>query len=500
MAPPLLQPSCAADGGTTSGPPARGDLPLWWLFFLPLYWFPQSMAWTLVETYLLPFQVAAIVGDSRKHLALSLMMVAANLGSLLAPVFASCSDKAVGAAGRRMRRPFVVVGQLLFGVAVFVLATARGFLIFLLGYLVYTLTASISGPPYAAIYTELIPEAQRGTYGAFWNWQGLVATLGGSGLGALVGEGMLTNWGAYAVAIGLALLSIGPGLVGLGERPGCWAPEPRAPPKVVGVGSRARRGCGLRALLLDFASAFGHAPFRWLFLTNMLNNCYSQLCSIYYVYWFQDEIAPRFDLLGHHLTSSTRAAVAIGSTISIVCSFVLVLPGGWLADRYRRTTIMFATSLLQTVCPLMNALYPTFGLVCLTSLISGVLGGVGSAAGRAIIADCVPLDLATGRPLDPGRDLALMNYSGFLPRIILPAILGLVFTAFDVRSQAYRAFFLAATVIHLGSSLLYLQVGRAQMAGTLARRASGEAAGTAAGAAACDSLCFRSTRQAAAVQ
>jgi hypothetical protein len=31
----------------------RDRLPLWWLFFLPLYWFPQGINFGLIQTYLL---------------------------------------------------------------------------------------------------------------------------------------------------------------------------------------------------------------------------------------------------------------------------------------------------------------------------------------------------------------------------------------------------------------------------------------------------------------
>lgn len=134
-------------------------------------------------------------------------------------------------------------------------------------------------------------------------------------------------------------------------------------------------------------------------------------------------------------------------------------------------------------------------------------GGIGSAAGRAIIADSVPVDAATGKPLDPGRDLSIMNYSGALPRVLLPALLGAVFTAFRSRAFAYKAFFLAASVIHLVSSLLYLQVGQAQRAagvGYTCRAAARQdeaqenekqqPEGPVVGRA-CDSMCFRSRRR-----
>jgi hypothetical protein len=33
-------------------------LPVWWLFFLPLYWFPQSINFGLIQTYLLCVSLA----------------------------------------------------------------------------------------------------------------------------------------------------------------------------------------------------------------------------------------------------------------------------------------------------------------------------------------------------------------------------------------------------------------------------------------------------------
>ena len=48
------------------------QLPRTWLFFLPLYWFPQRITWGLIGTFLIPFQLPLIVGDSRKHMAYSM--------------------------------------------------------------------------------------------------------------------------------------------------------------------------------------------------------------------------------------------------------------------------------------------------------------------------------------------------------------------------------------------------------------------------------------------
>ena len=54
---PLLDPSEGEPEGPGPSRPQAAEadkLPLWWLFFLPMYWFPQSMAWVAVgETVIL---------------------------------------------------------------------------------------------------------------------------------------------------------------------------------------------------------------------------------------------------------------------------------------------------------------------------------------------------------------------------------------------------------------------------------------------------------------
>lgn len=55
-----------------------------------------------------------------------------------------------------------------------------------------------------------------------------------------------------------------------------------------------------------------------------------------------------------------------------------------------------------------------------------------------------------------------MSYSGVLPRLILPGILGIVFASFTDKHVAYKCFFLSAACLHLFSSFLYLKVKQAQ--------------------------------------
>lgn len=127
--------------------------------------------------------------------------------------------------------------------------------------------------------TESICTEQRGFFNAVQQWQTLFVSFGISALGVLLGEHIISNDIAYWIAIALALFPTIPlGLVGLGESPGCWAPEPFAPLSSAAEEERRQQRddrCCKRASATasDFVSAFRYPPFRWLFVCNVFNQC-----------------------------------------------------------------------------------------------------------------------------------------------------------------------------------------------------------------------------------
>jgi Na+/melibiose symporter-like transporter len=207
-------------------------LPHWWLFFLPLYWFPPRVCWGLIETYLIPFQVEAIVGDARKHRAFAQLVVSSNIGSFMGPIWGSISDSCVSSEGRSRRRPMIVIGQSAFCLACAVLAEAndtKKFVVLFVGYVLFTFTATVSGAPYTAVFTT-VPTEQRGLYNSLDSWQSLFVQFIVAGLGVLIGEKVLPDGRAYLLIIVLSVFPTIPlGLMGLGESPGWWSKEPIVP-------------------------------------------------------------------------------------------------------------------------------------------------------------------------------------------------------------------------------------------------------------------------------
>lgn len=127
-----------------------------------------------------------------------------------------------------------------------------------------------------------------------------------------------SNDTGYLVAIALCYFPTIPlGLVGLGESPGCWAPEPYAPladdaAEVAAAARRASSSERFSNLALDFVSAFKFPPFRWLFITNALNACYGQMCGALHTrarwqYWVVVPSSPPNSLLCNGTMTSTHA-------------------------------------------------------------------------------------------------------------------------------------------------------------------------------------------------
>jgi hypothetical protein len=100
--------------------------------------------------------------------------------------------------------------------------------------------------------------------------------------------------------------------------------------------------------------------------TQVCNTVYGTFSSLFFIYWFQDEVGKHgFYLLGRHITNAPQTALAFTGTIGTFCGFFLTAPGGWIADRYphQRAQLLFVSAFLQTACPIVNAYWPTFTAV-----------------------------------------------------------------------------------------------------------------------------------------
>ena len=467
-------------------------LPMYWLFLLGSWVPPQSIFWTLIQTIIVPAQVATIVGDSQKQLALGYVATATNIGGSWGPITGTLSDRCNSRFGRR--RPFMFFGPISFCGALLVMMHAHSLDVFAAGNFLFCFTGAIHCSPFNAILPEIVPVAQRSTAGAIQSWTGTIGSQISAALGVLVGQQLISYTTVYYTAMTINCVLIAPlGLLVVQKRPGCCTPEP-LPPKDPSVEARkGKKYCARHAsAMIHFFDAIRFRPYFWLAIMTAMQTLWGNLQGLFYFYWFEDVISPHFDidipgLPTYHLSNSSQTALAVNQAIGTVGSFVFALPGGWLGDHMEPRTVLVITGYLTCAFPLINALLPTYTWVLLCTAIGGVTSGIAGGSANRFAAECMPCD-EFGKTMNAGRDVMLLGTVSQLTSAIIPPILGHAFGWFSEREVAYRTFFLVAAGVHAISVTLYFLIDPAKE-----HKRVREAAATAATAAAGASTTTKST-------
>jgi MFS family permease len=448
-----------------------GLLPVWWLFVLASWAPPQELFWGLIQSVIVPFQVAVLVGDKQKQVALGYVATANQLGKCWGPCIGTWSDRCDSRCGRR--RPFMLAGPVCFCGALLILQHARALEIFAAGMFSFSLTAAVQCAPFNAILPEIVPPEQRSLAGGIQSWTSTIASQLGSAIGILVGRQCPSNEmvsscreafdSVFYAGMFVNLLLVAPlGVLVVGRGPchrrRCLVPEP-VPAIDPSVQQRAGRPCCLRfsAACLHFFDALRYPPYFWLSVVSVMQTLWSNLQGLFYFYWFEDVIAPNFDVLGHRITNSTVSAVAINSATGTLGAFVFSIPGGILGDRYGRHAVLMSTGYMTCAFPMINAFLPSYSWILLCSVLGGIVSGVSAGAANALNADCMPCD-ASGRPINAGRDRMLLGAFSQLASAIIPPILGHAFGFFHSRAFAYKCFFLCAAGLHFLSVTMLLLI------------------------------------------
>eukprot|EP01051_Picozoa_sp_SAG22_P002115 SAG22_NODE_92_length_20892_cov_11.188429_7_plen_320_part_00 len=269
-----------------------------------------------------------------------------------------------------------------------------------------------------------------------------------------------------------------------------------------GSGGSGAAGAGAGgAGVLGFFAAFGERRFTLGFLYMLTFSTAMLLSNQFLAYWVQDVLGGGvgsvggYSLLGWHLTDSAQSAVAIFTAVTAVASALATVPGGLLADRVGRRSILVLAAALQLWCPVYNGFATQFSGVLLVAAWQGACTGLLGGPIQALQADVLPAG-PDGQPRNASRDVNLIMMAFVLPGIVLPMVLGDAFSWFPSRHDTYRAFFLAAAALLAVQSLFLL--GVAPQDGTTtdadadkaAARARSPRGRLAAAAGLCDRLLF----------
>lgn len=340
------------------------SMPLWWLCWQQFFWFTQFLTFNLLLNILLPFRVVELLGGanaaeaiSSKAFYLALMNTVANFVSLTSVFWGAASDATRTRWGRR--RPYIIVGQALACVGLFLMSTAPSMWMLTGAFAIYVLANNISCAVYQIVVAELVPPDQRGTAGGFFMLFQTTGNLASSVVGYLVGDAFMSSRQAYGLLIGLNALDFLVGVSGLGQRPGLLNAE--APPPVASDQNTAATGTVAKDAtvvrkICNFLSAFRNRSFTSLFFFMFTIACFITITNQFLGYWVQDMLgvpisasvstntthgyshpqtteASSYSLFGWHMTNSAQSATSILIAVSSCANAPSNLIGGTSASR-----------------------------------------------------------------------------------------------------------------------------------------------------------------------
>jgi hypothetical protein len=363
-------------------------LPTWWLFFQQAFWLPQFLGFALVPNVLLPMQVTAIAKSREEGHALAVALTLIMVSGFSMPLIGAWSDRCDGFLGiAGSRRPFILYGQLGVLVSIWMMMRAKTMFWLATGNFLFSALNNLPTTVYAAVLPELVPPSQRGRAGGFQMLMQFGGGLLGYAIGVYVGDdgshgdgsgsggggggGGISMDAAYWILIVVNALDIPLGMVGVGQRPGLWAPErprpalPRSNEAAAAAPDQAvvqgRTGQLLRDAVLaakTFVAPFwqrdGRA-FRWFFAFTVLQQSAAQCGQQYVMYWLRDEIGggtvqagngnghdhcgiddpngdstqPGFTVLGYSVASTAAGAVSILGLLMSITQAITSMVGGY---------------------------------------------------------------------------------------------------------------------------------------------------------------------------
>lgn len=415
---------------------------------LSLYWFGTSAHWAAILLITLPKQAFLIGGDAVKGRTLGVvLLIGAFVSMIVAPLFGTLSDRISTRWGRR--RPWIVVGTLMnvvgiFGLIHFPRANDMSSLpLFILAFIWVEFWNNVATAPFSALIPDVVPLDQRGSASG---WYGLMNMLGNfaGGVSALIftrnGEADLTAI-YYFVAAALVFGMLGTVLF-LKE------------PKVTRPSPPFRLGGFLRGVIEPLRDH----DFRWVFWTRFLM-VMGTFTIQEFLQFFMRDVVKDFALFGRVVAQNAESAVSFFVLGLLLGAIVSSLAAGILSDRFGRKFMVYVSSALQAIVPIVFIFYAPFGLVVGLGLVFGLGFGAYQAVDWALASDVLPSQE------DYAKDMGVWHVAMTFPQVIATPIAGFLldrFQAVGAQSGApnlgYTVIFLLATLYFVFGTVLVRQI------------------------------------------
>lgn len=393
-----------------------------WMALFSSAWLGIWMAQLTPVQLLLPLQVAEFstpVDWVDSVLGFGAISGIAGLCALVSyPVAGALSDRTASAYGRR--RPWIVVGLVLFAGSLAVLGSARSlwqvglfWCLASIGFCVLTaaLTATIS---------DQVPVGQRGLVSGWMAAPQAVGTILGVGLVSALAIGPRAG---YLVMAGLLVLLALPALR-LPDPP-LRGPRPRLTP-----------GDFVKNLWI---SPRQHPDFTFVLLSRVLVNFGNALGTSLLLYFLM------FGLGDARAELHLLQLIAVYMVFVVLASILL----GRMSDRLeRRRVFVFGAAIIQALAALLLAVWPSLPTAFVGAGLLGLGYGCFLSVDQALATQVLP------SAEDRGKDLGIMNIATTIPQSVGPMLGALLVAA----AGGFGTLFFAAAAAAVAGGLALLPV------------------------------------------
>ena len=406
---------------------------------LSLYWFGTNAHWAAILLITLPKQALLIGGDAVKGQTLgTVLLIGAFVSMIVAPLFGALSDRITTRWGRR--RPWIVLGTLMNVVGIFGLIyfprpdDMSSLPLFIVAFMWVEFWNNVATAPFSALIPDVVPPDQRGSAAG---WYGLMSMLGNfaGGLSALIftrnGE---TNLVAIYYFIAAALVF---GMLGTVLS----VKEPQVARKLPPF----QWGEFLRGLIEPLRDH----DFRWVFWTRFLM-VMGTFTVQEFLQFFMRDVVKDFSLFGKPVVQNAESAVSLFIAGLVFGGILSSLAAGVLSDRYGRKSMVYISSALQAIVPIVFIFYAPFGLVVGLALVFGLGYGAYQAVDWALASDVLPSQD------DYAKDMGVWHVAFTFPQVIATPIAGFLLDKFQVVGERSGAPNLGYTVIFSLATLYFI--------------------------------------------
>jgi MFS family permease len=354
------------------------NLGLWMAFFTPVQ-------------VLLPQQLAGITVTGKEATLGWVTALGALAAIIVNPLAGALSDRSrvrIGSRSFGRRHAWTLGGAALAAASFAVLAEQHTVAGVAAGWIGVQVGLNTMLAALTAAVPDRVPVAQRG---AVSGWIGMPQALG-LVLGAVLVTAVVTGTRPGYLLMAAALLALALPFVALTPDD----PLPLVP--------RARPARLLAGMWVDPRR---HPDFAWAWGTRFLVQLGNALGTLYLLYFLTDRVRladPEAGLL----------SMILLYTLGMVATAVLA---GWLSDRSgRRKIFVIASGAVIAVAALLLAIWPTWPVALVASVLLGAGYGVYLAVDTALITQVLPA------AADRAKDLGVINIATAAPQVLGPAI------------------------------------------------------------------------------